>query len=119
MKANIYLTSRSRRQVLELYKVTSQRCLCIPETIPIIRLYYVNELTAILEIISIIRQRDVTALTTSLEARPKLRRTSQNLNSAKKTRQHDVDKFMKLDKLSESSKLAEKTCQYYVTNPSK
>ena len=48
-----------------------------------------------------------------------LRQTSQNLTSAKKTRQHEVDKFMKSNKLGNSAILVEKTCQRYVANPSK
>ena len=48
-----------------------------------------------------------------------LRQTSQNPTSAKKTRQHGVDKFMKSNILSKSAKLVEKTSQRYVENPSK
>ena len=35
-----------------------------------------------------------------------MRQTSQNLSSAKKTCQHDVDKFMKLDELDKSAQLS-------------
>ena len=55
----------------------------------------------------------------SLRYSSEWRQTSQNPNSARKTCQHDVDKFMKLDELGKSAKLVGKTCQHYVTNPSK
>ena len=48
-----------------------------------------------------------------------LRQTGQNLSSAKKTRQQDVDKFMKADKLSISVKLVRKTRQNHAVNPPK
>ena len=48
-----------------------------------------------------------------------LRQTSQNLSSATKIRQHDVDKFMKSDKLNKSVELVKKMRQYYAVNSPK
>ena len=47
------------------------------------------------------------------------RQTKQNLTSAKKTRQHNVDKLMKSNKLSESAKLVRTTHQHYAVGPLK
>ena len=48
-----------------------------------------------------------------------LHQTSQNLSSTKKTRQHDVDKFLKSDELGKSGELVRETRQNYAVNPPK
>ena len=58
---HVHLSSIGRRQALKIYRVTSLLRLCIPEN----HSDYLPKLMALLEIIRIFRQYDVTALAAS------------------------------------------------------
>ena len=94
---NICIFAVSKTQTrLKVYQLTSLPRICVPEN----HSNYPPILITLLEIIPIYRHCDVTAPPASegliLTYPPPSRLNSQNLYSAKKTRQHDVDKFMKL-----------------------
>ena len=84
--------------ILKVYQLTSLPRLCAPEN----HSNYPPILIALLEIIPIYRHCDdrrQLAEKPFLRYSSALRQTSQNLYSAKKTRQQDVDRFMKLKDL--------------------